>query len=92
MKHRMIFGALAAALTVGGTAAAGSFDEARAACAAALAAEAGVEAADYDARLLKARGGRSQRVTVELNAAGKPDVVGECKVRRGEVLEVELTA
>lgn len=71
---------------------AGSWDDEKNLCAEAIASKAGVDASAYTATLSKARDGASKRLTVELKAEGAATLVGECKIKRGEVTEVALKA
>lgn len=92
MNFRMISATIVASVAIAAPAFAGAWDEEQAACASAIAAEAGVESSAYDVKLAKARDGRTKRLTVELSASGQPTIVGECRVRRGEVVDVTLDA
>lgn len=85
-----VIGALAAAPAF----AAGQWDAAKAVCADAIAAEAGVDAAAHDATLDKARDGATKRLTVSLSAkdGSRTKITGECKIRGGEVKSVKLDA
>lgn len=71
---------------------AGQWDAAKDACADAVAAKAGVESANYDVKLSKARSGATSRVTVELKGGDAATIIGDCKLRGGEVIAVELRA
>lgn len=82
----------AIALIAAGPAFAGSWDAESALCADAIAAEAGVDGALYTVKTTKARPGATKRLTVELRADGKATLTGQCKIKRGEVIEVELQA
>ncbi|MBB5520043.1 hypothetical protein [Amphiplicatus metriothermophilus] len=93
MTFRSLTGALLAATLTAGPALAGSWDAEKALCADAVAAEAGVDSANYDVKLAKARDGATKRLTVELRAAdGGATLVGECKIRRDAVVEAKLKA
>ncbi len=80
------------ALALSGAAIAGPWDEAKAICADAIAAEAGLNGAAYSAKLEKARDGATKRVTVRVTPEGGAAVVGECRIKRGEVVDVTLEA
>lgn len=71
---------------------AGSWDADKAVCAEAIAAEAGVDVAQYNATLIKARQRGARQVTVELTADGAATLVGECKVKGGQVVDLALKA
>lgn len=92
MNYRLIAAAGAALFVAAGSALAGTWDEAKAVCADAVAAEAGLNGQTFAAKLEKARDGGTQRVTVKLTPESGAAVTGECKVRRGEVVSVELKA
>lgn len=92
MNYRMIAAAGAALIITTGSALAGTWDEAKAVCADAIATEAGLNGQAFAAKLEKARDGGTQRVTVKLTPESGPTVTGECKVRRGEVVSVDLKA
>lgn len=79
-------------LAIAAPALAGTWDEAKAVCADAIAAEAGLADGAYDARLEKVRDGATKRLTVKLTPADGAAVIGECRIKRGEVVEVALKA
>lgn len=89
IKTLVVIGALAAT-----PAFAGSWDAAKAVCADAIAAEAGVDVAAHEATLDKARDGATKRVTVSLAAkdGSGATITGECKMRGGEVKSVKIDA
>lgn len=90
MDYRIVIAAGAALFAgIGSASAAGAWDDVKAVCADAIAAEAGVDSAAYQARLEKARDGATKRLTVRLSGDAQ-SIVGECKVRRGEVTEVVI--
>ncbi|HRX40609.1 MAG: hypothetical protein R3C54_15305 [Parvularculaceae bacterium] len=89
MKFQLI---AAAALLVAGPAFAGSWDAESTLCANAIAAEAGVDGSLYSVKTTKTRPGATKRVTVELRADGKDTLTGECKIKRGEVVGLEMEA
>lgn len=73
---------------------AAQWDAEKAVCADAIAAEAGVDAASYEARLKGARDGGTKRLTVSLSprAGDGPAIVGECKVQGGVLKSVKIKA
>jgi hypothetical protein len=77
-------------LAIAGPAFAGPWEEAKAVCADAIAAEAGFADGSFDARLEKVRDGATQRLTVKLTPAEGAAVTGECRIKRGEVVDVTL--
>jgi hypothetical protein len=90
MDFRTILAAVAALIAVSGAALAGDWDADKAVCADAIAAEAGLNGQSFAAKLEKARDGATKRLTVKVTPEQGSAVVGECKVRRGEVVEVEM--
>lgn len=92
MKNQIIAAAGLALALVAGPAFAGAWDEAKAVCADAIAAEAGLTGQAFDAKLEKARDGGVKRLTVKLTPESGASVVGECKVKSGEVVSVQLKA
>lgn len=92
MNYRTISAIAACVAGIAAPAFAGQWDEAKAACAEAIAAKAGVEPANYAMKLSKLRDGATKRLTVELRADGEATIIGDCKLRGGEVIEVELKA
>lgn len=92
MKFR-IFSSIAAILVAfSAPVFAGQWDAAKDACAEAVAAKAGVESANYDVKLSKARSGATTRVTVELKGGDAVTIIGDCRLRGGEVIAVDLKA
>lgn len=62
-------------------------------CAAAADAEGLAPASDYRPEFIDSRGGAAKRVTIELIPYDSGDVLtAECRIRRGEVLDVALKA
>ena len=92
MRKQVIGAAIAAAFVLS-PALAGPWDAEKAICADAIAAEAGVDSADYEATLKSARDGGVKRLTVSLAPAdGGALILGECRISRGEVKSVEIKA
>lgn len=71
---------------------AADFGGAKSACANAIAAEAGRTLQGATAKLLKARSGATQQVTVKVSYADGATATGKCRILRGEVQSVELDA
>ncbi len=94
MSFRITLLAAIGALAAGPAFSAGQWDAAKAVCADAIAAEAGVDASGHDATLDKARDGATKRLTVSLSAkdGSGAKITGECKMRGGEVKSVKLDA
>lgn len=92
MRTHFIAAAATALFAVAGPALAGQWDEAKAVCADAIAAEAGLGGQAFDAKLEKARDGGVKRLTVKLTPDGGAPVTGECKIKSGEVVSVQLKA
>lgn len=87
-----IAAATAGLVLLGSPALAGKWDEEKALCIEAISTEAGVDASVYSDRLVKARQGGVNRLTVELtptDGASSP-IVAECRIRGKTVREVEI--
>lgn len=69
---------------------AANFNGAKAVCAEAIAAKNGKGLDGAKLKLLKARDGAIQRVTVAVAYLDGATAIGECKVRRGEVQSLEV--
>lgn len=92
MKFRTYSSFAAILVAFSAPALAGQWDAEKGACAEAVAAKAGVESANYDVKLSKARSGATTRVTVELKGGDAGTIIGDCKLRGGEVIAVDLKA
>ena len=93
MSNRIALIAAFSVFAAAAPALAGPWDAPKALCAEALAAEAGVEAADHDVTLHKARDGSVKRLTVSLSSKnGGATITGECRVRGNEVTMVKINA
>jgi hypothetical protein len=75
-----------------GAASAGDFGEAKAACAAAIAKEAGKSLEGAATKTLRARRGAAEQVTVEIRYPDGASATGKCRVKRGAVESLEIQA
>ncbi len=71
---------------------AASWDEQLNLCAAAAEAEGLVTAGEYRAKFLRGGGGATKKLTIELIGDNGETREALCKIRRGKVSEIEITA
>ncbi|MEO0398582.1 MAG: hypothetical protein AAF224_04065 [Pseudomonadota bacterium] len=93
MKKAIVIAALASGLVVAGPASAGTSDQI-AMCLAALDEGGEVNTSDYEPRFKGVRGGGLKRLSLELAPVvdGGDTLEAECKIRRGEVVDIEVKA
>lgn len=90
MLSRKFTGSAVAILAMLGAAQAGEWDDETALCVDAIASEIGADAANAKSKLKAARDRATKRVTVEVTFADGAKATGVCKIKRGELIAVEV--